>query len=96
MRFATPVCLEGKKRAGIIVFNLVTNTPLFLQKILETQGNYILANQAGFYLHHPDEAKEWGMMEKLKRSHHNIKQDYPDVAKQILSGKEGLVRLNSG
>jgi len=96
MRFATPVFIDGKKRAGIIVFNLVTNTPLFLQKIIETQGNYILANQAGFYLHHPDEAKEWGMMEKLKRSHHNIKQDYPDVAKQILSGKEGQVRLSSG
>jgi signal transduction histidine kinase/CheY-like chemotaxis protein len=98
MRFATPVFLDGKKRAGIIVFNLLTNTPLFLHKITETEGreDYILANQAGFYLHHPDEAKEWGMMEKIKRSHHNVKQDYPEVAEKILSGKEGHVRLSSG
>ncbi|MFQ5964700.1 MAG: PAS domain S-box protein [Candidatus Scalinduaceae bacterium] len=97
IRFATSVFVDGKQ-AGIIVFNLLTNTPLFLHKVIEKEekGDYILANQDGFYIHHPDEVKEWGMMELLNKSHHNIRQDYPDVAEQILSGKVGSVRLVSG
>jgi signal transduction histidine kinase/DNA-binding NarL/FixJ family response regulator len=96
LRFATPVFIDGKRRAGIIIFNLLINTPLFLHKITENDKlkNYILVDQNGFYLHHPDEAKEWGMMEKLKRLRHNFKQDYPSVAEPILSGKEGTVYLS--
>ena len=56
----------------------------------------MLVNQNGFYLHHHDEGKEWGMMAELKRSHHNIKHDYPEIAAQILSGKGGTVSLKSG
>ncbi len=36
------------------------------------------------------------MMAVLNRSHHNVKQDYPEAAEQLLSGKEGTVRLNEG
>jgi signal transduction histidine kinase/CheY-like chemotaxis protein len=72
----------------------MTNISLLIQND-ETQDT-ILVNQDGFYLHHPDETKKWGMMEQLNRSHHNIKQDYPEAAEQILSGKEGTVCLKSG
>ncbi len=97
MRYTTPVFVDGKQ-AGIIVFNLLTNTPSFLHKITKNEGgtDYILANKDGFYLHHTDKVKEWGMMELLNRSHQNIRQDYPDVAEQILSGREGSVHLDSG
>ncbi len=97
IRFATPVFMDGEK-AGVIVFNLLANTTFFLHKDTEDEKkeDYILANQNGFYMHHPDKVKEWGMMELLNKSHHNIRQDYPDVAEQILSGKEGVVHLASG
>ncbi|ODS30062.1 MAG: signal transduction histidine kinase [Candidatus Scalindua rubra] len=97
IRFATPVFVDGKK-AGIIVFDLLANTQSFLHADTEQERkeDYILANRNGFYLHHPDESKEWGMVKTLNKSHHNIRQDYPDVAEQILSGREGSVRLVSG
>ena len=97
LRYTTPVFVDGK-RAGIIVFNLLADTPSFLHKITGNEGetDYILANQDGFYLHHTDKVKEWGMMELLNRSHQNIRQDYPDIAELILSGSEGSVRLDSG
>jgi signal transduction histidine kinase/CheY-like chemotaxis protein/HPt (histidine-containing phosphotransfer) domain-containing protein len=97
-RVATPVFIDGKQRAGIVIFNLLTNLSLFLHKVIQNEGkeDYMLVNKNGFYLHHPFEAKEWGMMGPLKRSQHNVKQDYPEAAEKILSGKEGTVRLNSG
>ncbi|MDR4505217.1 MAG: PAS domain S-box protein [Candidatus Scalindua sp.] len=97
IRLATPVFAD-EKSSGILVFNVLANTPLFLHKIAENerQGDYLLANQDGFYLNHPYELKEWGMMALLNKSHHNVRMDYPDVAEQILSGKEGSVPLASG
>ena len=97
IRFATPVFVDGEK-SGLIVINVLVNSTLFLHKATEKEGkgDYILANQDGFYLHHPDKGKEWGMMELLDKSHHNIKQDYPDIAEHILSGREGEVRSASG
>ncbi|MEK8018036.1 MAG: histidine kinase dimerization/phospho-acceptor domain-containing protein, partial [Candidatus Parabeggiatoa sp.] len=99
-RVATPVVIDDKKAtgAGIVIFNLLTDISLFLHKIIPNEiiKEYILINQDGFYLHHPDNSKKWGMMAVLNRSHHNVKQDYPEAAEQILSGKEGTVRLNEG
>ncbi len=97
MRYATPVFVDGE-RAGVIIFDLLADTPYFLHKLTENEGelDYILAGQDGFYLHHTDKAKEWGMMELLNRSHQNIREDYPDEAGQILSGGEGSVHMASG
>ena len=97
MRFATPVFVDGKQ-AGVVVFNLLADISLFLHKDMSgnTKDDYILADQVGFYLHHPDNVKEWGMMRLLNKSYHNVRQDYPDVAEQILSGREGRVSLASG
>lgn len=97
IHFATPFFADGEK-AGIIVFDLLVNTQSFLHADTEQEGkeDYILIDQNGFCIHHPDEAKEWGMVETLNKSHHNMRLDYPDAAKQILSGIEGSVRLASG
>ncbi len=97
VRFTTPVMVDGEK-SGIIIFNMLTNTTQFLHKATEYEGvqDYILVNQDGYYLHHPDEMKEWGMMEDLNRPQHNLKQDFPEVAEKILSVKEGNVLLDSG
>ena len=99
IRFATPVFVDGKQ-AGIVVFKVMANAdnPLLTHKLIEskTNGDYILADQSGFYLHHPDKTKEWGMIDLLNRSHQNIREDYPDVAGQILSGKKGIIRSATG
>jgi signal transduction histidine kinase/CheY-like chemotaxis protein/HAMP domain-containing protein len=97
VRFATPVFVGGK-RAGIVVFNLLVETLLFLHKDIRgnAKDDYVLADQDGFYLHHPDKMKEWGMMGSLNKSNHNLRQDYPGIHEQILSGKERLVYLDSG
>ncbi len=98
LRYAVPVVID-KKPAGIVALNLIADTGSFLHMPIKGEKSlepYILANQDGFYLRHPDSAKEWGMMEGLNRKHHNVKQDYPEVAKQILSGKEGVFSLRSG
>ena len=97
MRYSTPVFVDGEQ-AGIIILNLLTDNQSFLHSITvnEDGADYILVNQDGFYLHHTDKTKEWGMMDLLNRSQHNIKQDYPEVAELILSGREGSVYLVSG
>ena len=96
VRFATPVFVDGKQ-AGIVVFNLLADTLLLSKDNRDNaDDNYILADQDGYYLHHPDKVKEWGMMELLNRTHHNVRQDYPEIKEQILSGKEGSIYLDSG
>ncbi len=99
IRFATPVFVDGK-RAGIVVFNVITNASdsILSHKTMESKEkeNYILADQNGYYIRHPNKIKEWGMMELLNKSHHNIRQDYPDVAEQILSGRKGIVKSATG
>ena len=99
IHFATPVFSDGKQ-AGIVVFKVIANAEnLFLShKAIgdKTEDNYILADRNGFYIHHPDKAKEWGMMDLLNKSYQNIREDYPDVAEQILSGNKGTLHLASG
>ncbi len=99
IHFATPVFVDGKQ-AGIVVFKVITyaDNPFLSYKAIDdkTKEDYILTDQNGFYLHHPDKAKEWGMVESLNKSHQNIRQDYPDVAEQVLSGNKGVARLVSG
>jgi hypothetical protein len=99
IHFAAPVFVDGKQ-AGIVVFKVITyaDNPFLSHNVIEdkTKENYILADQDGFYVHHPDKTKEWGMMDSLNKSHQNIRQDYPDAAAQILSGKKGMSRLASG
>ncbi|MHC4138688.1 MAG: sensor histidine kinase, partial [Planctomycetota bacterium] len=99
IRFATPVFANGQQ-AGIVVFKVFANIdpPFLPRKTIEdqTEESYILVDQYGFYVHHPDKAKEWGMMDLLNKSHQNVREDYPDVAGQILSGKKGILRLVSG
>ena len=99
IRFATPVFVD-EQQVGIVVFKVFANRdlPFLPHKTIEdqTKDDYILVDQNGFYVHHPDKTKEWGMMDLLNRSHQNLRQDYPDATEEILSGQKGLVRLVSG
>ena len=99
IRFATPVFVDGK-RAGIVAFKVMTcaDNPFHSHNGADnkTKGNYILTDHNGFYIHHPDNTKEGGAVESLDRSLQNIRQDYPEIAEQILSGNKGVSRLVSG
>ena len=99
IHFATPMFVDGKQ-AGVVVFKVITyaDNPFLSHKVIDdrTKGNYILTDKNGFYLHHPDNTKEWGIVKPLNKSHQNIRQDYPDVAEQILSGNKGVLHLVSG
>ncbi len=99
IRFATPVFVDGKQ-AGIVVFKVITgaDNPFILPKAVDDKikEDFILTDQNGFYLRYPDNTKVGGMVESLSGSHQNIRQDYPEAAEQILSGKKGSSRLVSG
>ena len=99
IRFAAPVFADGKQ-AGIVVFKIIAcaDNPFISHKIIDdkTEENYILTDQNGFYLHHPDNTKEGGTVEPLNSLHRNIREDYPEVAEQILSGNKGALHLASG
>ena len=85
LRYATPVFVEGK-RHGVLVSNL------FAQTILDQlPSDMILTDANGFYLNHPQVAKQWGMMAELKRAEHTVEQDYPAIAEVLLSGKSGTI-----
>ena len=98
IRFAAPVFADGKQE-GIVVFKVITcaDNPFISHKIIDdkTEENYILTDQNGFYLHHPDNTKEGGTVEPLNSLHRNIREDYPEVAEQILSGNKGALHLAS-
>ncbi len=97
LRLATPVFVSGK-RVGVVVLNLLADTLLSLHKDIksDTEDNFILVDQEGFYLHHPDKSKEWGMVESFNKPHHNVRLDYPESQEQILTGEESNVYLASG
>ena len=98
IRFAAPVFADGKQ-AGIVVFKIIAcaDNPFISHKIIDdkTEENYILTDQNGFYLHHPDNKKEGETVEPLNSLHRNIREDYPEVAEQILSGNKGALHLAS-
>lgn len=80
LRFATPIFVDGR-RHGVVVMNV--NAGEFLENLPE--GTF-LVDQNGFYLHHPDPEKEWGMMEALDRKESNLGVDFPDIQNDLKKG----------
>ena len=91
MRLASPIYYEGEVQ-GVVIVNFDS-----IERVLgEDHGekhnlhSSVLSDKQGFYLHHSNAEKEWGMMPQLKRSQFNIKNDAPDFADEMLSGREGV------
>ncbi len=93
LRYAKPV-FAGGRPAGVLVFNFLAEHTL-LAGNLEEEREYMLVDHEGFYLHHPDAQKEWGMMAELGRSEHHVERDYPEAAREILAGRSGYQILDS-
>jgi len=85
LRFAAPVFVEAQ-RQGVVVLNFMADR--FLKKIPD---DILLTDQDGFYLHHPDETKEWGMMPELGRREYNLNTEYPAIANKAVSGRPQVV-----
>lgn len=97
IEFATPLFYKGKLVA-------IADAHVFAKDMLDTlksesiqtKGRYALVNRQGFYLHHSDTDKEMGFEKLLNRESENVKNDIPDIAKELLGGGEGVVSSANG
>lgn len=95
IRYATPVVDSTGKKRGIVIANVFANQ--FLKNIKEakvgTGEKVILVNEDGYYIAHPNSNKEWGFEFK---NNEKLEKDYPaNIAKQILSSEQGLIKEGS-
>ena len=97
MRYATPIYVDGAIGSIVVVNLLIHNEPFIHFDSHENGGkedDYMLIDQDGFYIHHPKNRKEWGMMAELKVSGGNIENDYPYDMAGILSGSNENIRFS--
>ena len=59
-------------------------------------GGVYLLDGNGYYLKHPDEAKQYGFAAGLGRQNSNMLLDYPDLAEGMLSKEAGLKASGKG
>ncbi|MCP4291352.1 MAG: response regulator [bacterium] len=85
--------------AGTLVFDFeiqVQNILGHLSFDEDFNRSYMLVNDEGFYIHHPDSTKEWGMEAGLDREEHNLTLDFGITGERILAGGSGSLYLESG
>lgn len=93
IRYATPIYNQAGENRGIVIANILIE-PLFeladndnLNSELKQQ--FLVVNQEGYYLKHPNSEKQWGF--EFDQDH-NLRNDYPEVVvQQLLSGENGLI-----
>lgn len=88
IRLAMPLFDDGGNRRGIIIVSLLMN-PL-LERLYESATAakkvvYVL-DRKGFYLLHPDPAKQWGGHRDLKTGE-RLQRDDPSLASRLLTGQ---------
>lgn len=90
IRYVTPVYRDDQFR-GVIVINVEGEAILrFVQPSGNLDAQVIMVDQDGYYLMHPDEAKRWGGPSDLNTGY-SVRQDFPQTASHILSGRAGDV-----
>ena len=83
IRYATPVFNSQNKPKGIVIVNVYAD--YFLEDIERSQKESeatFLINNNGYYLTHPQEAKEFSFMFDNKKN--NFSEDYPEAADEII------------
>lgn len=91
IRYATPVVDSTGKKRGIVIANIFAKK--FIKYVengnLDKGQEAFLVNQDGYYISHPNDNKEWGF--DLKKDE-KLQKDYSaNIAKQILSGNQGVI-----
>ncbi len=84
IRYAAPVHFADGRKAGIVITNVDGN------KILKPLADAILVDAMGYYLAHPDVKKAWGSSRDLDTGH-NLNNDFPQLAAQLMSGEDGSI-----
>jgi len=83
VRYAKPVREANGRPAGVIVLNVFADR---LLELIDEKHSFV--DQNGFYLHHPDPEKCWGMMDSLERGKENLYTDFgAETAGAILAGR---------
>lgn len=91
IRYATPLVDSTGRKRGILIANVLANRFIKIVKEAGTdkKEEVLLVDQNGYYISHPNPNKEWGL--DLKKNE-KLANDYPpEIAKQILSNKRGLI-----
>jgi len=95
IRYATPVFNQDGEREGIVIVNVLADKFLnIVQDMNQRQGSPVfLVDQNGYYLVHPDEAREWGGPNDLDTGF-QLQRDYPKAQAAILAGESGDLVAN--
>jgi methyl-accepting chemotaxis protein len=93
IRYAMPIYNTRVNNRGMIIVNVLIENMFELadNQILREQleQEFLILNQNGYYLFHPDQSKRWGFELNHQAS---LKQDYdPEIVATILSGGTGLL-----
>lgn len=98
IRLATPIYVNEKKW-GVVVLNYIalklTHEEYFIA-ISNVEDQAMLVNRDGYWLHHPDDRKEWGFMHELGRSNENMEIYFPEEWARISANKEGQFITKNG
>jgi methyl-accepting chemotaxis protein len=93
IRYATPIYNKAGENRGIVIANILIDRLFELADNdnlnSELKQQFLVVNQEGYYLKHPNADKQWG----FEFNHNNnLKNDYPEaVVQQLLSGENGLI-----
>ena len=87
LRMAAPVFAFAQPY-GIVILNIDVG-----ETLNALPDDVMLTDLEGFYLHHPNQKKEWGMMKSLGRETSNINMEYPEISDIIFTGNRESVRL---
>ena len=96
LRLASPVFDSVRGKRGVVVLNYLPQS--LLQAIESSLGalpgqQVMLLNEEGYYLKHPDPAREWGWL--LGHPEHRFGHDFPDLWSRI-AGSEHCAVLPTG
>ncbi|MGK0290876.1 MAG: methyl-accepting chemotaxis protein [bacterium] len=86
IRYITPLLDENNNLKMLLVLNIYANSFLHKLHSFPIKQQSLLINQDGFYLHHPNQAKEWGSDLGHNAS---LKTDLPRLFKMTQKSKKG-------
>ena len=97
IRFSTPVYYKDRL-AGVVVVNVMGDEFFKIVTGHTEEGEiHYLVNQDGYYLLNlADRNRAWGFVPGIDREDYNLKSDFPELAKRMLSGKRGAFATADG
>ncbi len=88
IQFGTPVVINTQTKGAVLVSVYAEG---FLNVLSASGSDTFLVDTDGYYLFHPDESKRWS---KDLNTNMSINQDFPDLVKDLYSGKPGSREVN--